>query len=377
LVPNKTDAVKYLDSDSSKPPRWARVTINVGTTQQAGIVEYMVGPLPASSETQILPLTFPYNSGRNFIQNPLPNYESILEWFASLGHEVSDVVDDLLGEVILPGHSSHAPPLMALARPAAFENGTVSSWATVHAPGRDFDAWSLLPQGLYCHFTISGRDSSKWKINEWFYNGVLYSSTEEFRKAWKNGDIIKQKPNSDGKWTASHPDETGILGREKNTPVMVQPDGPRYKIDREENHISWMGYSFYLAARQATGLGLWDVTFKNERILYELGLQEAMAHYAGNDPMSIGMVWLDTLFGMGFNMYELVPGYDCPSYATYLPATFHQGEDTVTRNNSICIFEYTADHAMSRHTTPTHVTVSRNNYLVVRTVATGKHCFVW
>jgi primary-amine oxidase len=262
----------------------------------------MVGPLPTSQDTKILPLSFPYNSGRNFVQNPLPKYEDILLWFSNLGHEVSDIIDDLIGESINPGHVSNAPSLMALARPATFENGSVSSWATVHAPGYNSDSWSLLAQGLYCRFTISGRNSSEWTINEWFYNGILYGSTKEFRKAWKNGEITKTPSNLDGSWTESQPNNHGIPGREKTTPVMIQPYGPRYAVDVREKHISWMGFEFYLNAMQATGLGLWDVKFKGERILYELGLQEAMAHYAGNDPMSIGMVWLDTLFGMGFNM---------------------------------------------------------------------------
>jgi primary-amine oxidase len=254
----------------------------------------MIGPLPACKDTQILPLSFPYNSGRNFVKNPLPKYEDILEWFSDLGHEVSDIVDDLIGEAIRPGDSPNTPPLMALARPAAFDNGTITSWATVHSPGYNFDSWSLLAQGLYCRFTISGRDSSKWTINEWFYNGILYASTEEFRKAWKNGEIKKTPSNLDGSWTESQPDVQGILGREKNSPVVIQPDGPRYLLDIKEKHISWMGFEFYLNAMQATGLALWDVKFKGERILYELGLQEALAHYAGADPMSIGMVWLDT-----------------------------------------------------------------------------------
>jgi primary-amine oxidase len=88
------------------------------------------------------------------------------------------------------------------------------------------------------------------------------------------------------------------------------------------------------------------VRFAGERVLYELGLQEAMAHYAGNDPLSVGMYWLDTMFGMGFNSYELVPGYDCPAYATYLPMEFHQGENVVTRKNAICIFEWTESSAL-------------------------------
>ncbi len=40
----------------------------------------------------------------------------------------------------------------------------------------------------------------------------------------------------------------------------------------------------------------------------QLGLQEAMAHYSGEEPVQDGRNWLDTLFGMGRRMFELVPG---------------------------------------------------------------------
>lgn len=100
LHPNKTDALRYLDSDASIPPRYARVVINQGATEQAGLLEYSVGPLPPSQETTIDPLIWPYNSGRNFVRNPLPSYEDFVRWFDSLGNEVSDIVDDLLREVL-------------------------------------------------------------------------------------------------------------------------------------------------------------------------------------------------------------------------------------------------------------------------------------
>jgi len=369
LPPNKTDALEFLQSNAA-PQRWARVVINQGATDKAGIVQYMVGPLPASEDTQILPLTYLYNSGRNFVRNPLPDFESIVGWFSDLGEEVSDMIKDLLGEVVNPGHIANAPPLLALARPAAWENDTISSWASINSPGVRFDAWSLMAQGLYCRFTISGRDSSKWKINEWYYNGIMYNSTESFRDAWKSGKVEKLPPNRDGSWTASEPLAKGLPDRDMNAPVMIQPEGSRYKIDVEENFISWMGFEFFFSWMQATAVSIWDVKFRGDRVAYEFGLQEAIAHYAGRDPMQVGMVWMDSLFGMGFNSYELVPGYDCPSYATYLNASFHQGESTITRKNALCVFEYTADSALQRHTTPTHLTISRNNYLVVRWVST-------
>lgn len=53
---------------------------------------------------------------------------------------------------------------------------------------------------------------------------------------------------------------------------MIQPDGPRYNIDEEEKFVSWMGWDFYLNTVASTGLGVWDIKFKGERIIYELGL---------------------------------------------------------------------------------------------------------
>lgn len=37
-----------------------------------------------------------------------------------------------------------------------------------------------------------------------------------------------------------------------------------------------------------------------------------MVHYAGENPVSEDMMWMDTLFGMGKLMFELVPGLSAP-----------------------------------------------------------------
>ena len=63
-------------------------------------------------------------------------------------------------------------------------------------------------------------------------------------------------------------------------------------------------------------------------------------------------------------------GYDCPIYATYLSTSYHVGETTVTNKNNICLFEYTADHPLQRHTKANSVSISRNQYLVLRSVST-------
>ena len=131
-----------------------------------------------------------------------------------------------------------------------------------------------------------------------------------------------------------------------------------------------MGFSFYLSTSQATALSLFDIRYNNSRIIYHLGLQEALAHYAGEEPVQSGLEFLDTLFGMGKMMFSLVPGLDCPGHAEYIDMSYHRGGKTYKNRNAICVFEYTSDAPLQRHTSAFGATVSRNTYLVVRSVST-------
>ena len=47
-------------------------------------------------------------------------------------------------------------------------------------------------------------------------------------------------------------------------------------------------FSFYVSFSRDSGLRLFDIKYRGERIVYELGLEEAIAHYAGNDPVQSG-----------------------------------------------------------------------------------------
>ena len=216
---------------------------------------------------------------------------------------------------------------------------------------------------------VSGTYPLGWKILRWYYNGLFYDTASDLRAAIKAPGFQKSPPNLDGNWTSIEDFGEGPPGREKPGPVMVQPGGARFSIDQQQRYVSWMGFELFLSTSQATALSLHDIRFNGDAIIYELGLQEAMVHYAGDDPAQGGLEFMDTVFGMGWNMVELVPGYDCPAYATFLPTTFQQGTSTVTNKNSICIFEYTADHALQRHNIDQAISISRNNYLVIRSVS--------
>jgi Cu2+-containing amine oxidase len=71
---------------------------------------------------------------------------------------------------------------------------------------------------------------------------------------------------------------------------------------------------------------------------------------AGNDPIQSTTAWLDRFFGMGTTVRNLLPGYDCPHEAVYLPAITHSSVGIVTSKSAICIFEQDTGRPLTRHT---------------------------
>lgn len=131
-----------------------------------------------------------------------------------------------------------------------------------------------------------------------------------------------------------------------------------------------MDYSFFIGFTRDTGIRLFDIKYKGERIVYELGMQEALAHYAGMGPGQSALSFLDSYYGFGPNAFELVGGYDCPAYATMLNTSFYWREARRSHQNSICIFELDAGYPAARHTALNYVYATKNVHLVVRSVST-------
>lgn len=101
----------------------------------------------------------------------------------------------------------------------------------------------------------------------------------------------------------------------KPPPQAVSPAGSRYSLDKDQKYVEWMGFSFYMAWSWARGWSFYDIRHKGQRILYELSLQEAMAHYAGTSPVQSLTTWLDGSLGLGANIVvrQRVPG-GCSTY---------------------------------------------------------------
>ena len=144
------------------------------------MVYYSVGPLPADPETQILPLTYVFNSGGNSIPNPVQDFFAIMEFGMSLAENVSDITQSLLGAVVNRNDPSDPQGLRCWPRGSRIERGGMSLWFTMFRAGVGSGARTILPQGIYIKVDATSSRTEDWSAGEFYYNGVLYEDEAHF-----------------------------------------------------------------------------------------------------------------------------------------------------------------------------------------------------
>jgi primary-amine oxidase len=374
MRPNKTDALAYFDDNSTAPTKYAHVVLDHRATEKPYYADILVGPLPIDNATaKWEPLVYPYTKkcAGGKVRNLDADGDEALysDWLYPIGASVADITLDLWNGTAM-GLDNDTLDIWGI-DPLWQDDGRIIRWDSFwNYPEDDFDAETLLPLGLYFMSDVTGRDPSQWKLEGWLYNNIFYETTEAFRAAYMAPDFVKLGANVEGDWARTdHQGETLPMDT-AYPPTQIAPSGSRFAVDPEQKYVEWMDFSFYIGFTRDTGMALFDIKYKGERLLYELGLQEALAHYAGNDPVQSGTSYLDTYYGFGPYAFELVQGYDCPAYATYLNTSFYVAETTHTHISSICLFEFDADFPMQRHSTSKYVSVTKNTYFTVRSVST-------
>lgn len=105
---------------------------------------------------------------------------------------------------------------------------------------------------------MTGTDKSQYKILAFVHDRKIYTTVDELREAWLYG-TMKRTPVAPYDWaTRSIKGERRDLD-DRAGPRMVQFDGPRYRLDTEEQYVSWMGWAFYLSFERDMGVHLWDM----------------------------------------------------------------------------------------------------------------------
>ena len=106
------------------------------------------------------------------------------------------------------------------------------------------------------------------------YYDQIFSSLESFLEAFNNGTLIRHReqvdPKADYSWT-----QRKHRGHDRDLdhlpgPRSVSFAGLRYRVDRERQYISWLGWGMYLGFNRDMGMNLWDIRFRGERIIYQV-----------------------------------------------------------------------------------------------------------
>eukprot|EP00746_Dinoflagellata_sp_MGD_P148109 gnl/MRDRNA2_/MRDRNA2_80371_c0_seq1.p1 gnl/MRDRNA2_/MRDRNA2_80371_c0~~gnl/MRDRNA2_/MRDRNA2_80371_c0_seq1.p1 ORF type:complete len:791 (-),score=120.77 gnl/MRDRNA2_/MRDRNA2_80371_c0_seq1:261-2633(-) len=392
LPPPKSDVLAYIDSNGPLPPRFARVRI-VGPEET---MEYSVGPLSngvltgsASAKALLSPGAVPPVKrpmdfgGDNELALPLHTdimnelgesllvgvFGPIFPQFKSYNASAGTITTYLRNEPLLSNSTSRISTRKMLWLPPP--------------PIKSESQW-LYPLPLSYRMDTTAKDAKQWKAFEFKLCGQkAFPSAKALSDAYAAGTI------------KGCPITYNITGNWSNPMRTTKPD-PDGLLKEDHRGVSWGPWNFTVEQRPGTGLALFDVRFRGERILYELSLQEAHAAYAGG--LNDQFYFADASFSMSQMSASLVPGVDCPKGARFLSASKWIGVDPVGSSGHptsfearpefsdpsgadptkaedfwpICVFDFEEDHTIWRHMQNSDQTVTGlvRRTVVIRSVAT-------
>lgn len=388
LRPNKTEAVAYLDHNGPKPERNARAVLFLGSEEFVSDEypdgywqELQVGPLNTNATPAVSELDYLYTKSK------VPyavGYKDDLRWAGAqdlykrefFSETMQPVLIDLVGEDIKWYGMDNATVDCWGTDPFQYDNetGRVTNWATIFINYQD--AEDITPTGVFLNVDITGRNSSEFFVTKWVYNNIVYNSSEAFRDAWEDESFVRLPKIDTSKLNST--DTFVYIGQngqardldEKIAPILVEPQGRRWKYSEKERYFTWMDWEFYVAWSRDVGLTLYDLKFKGERIAFEIGLQEAIAEYAGDDPFQAHTTYFDRSYGFGNEAFGLVPGFDCPYNAEMFNVTWHSEGNNNYHNNSYCAFEFVEDYSFARHTASEYTGATKNPTFNLRSITT-------
>ncbi|KAJ6619998.1 amine oxidase catalytic domain-containing protein [Mycena sp. CBHHK59/15] len=393
FTPPKADVLGYFDSDITPPQRFAKIILTLGAATPPSISQYLLGPLPVTISTlslssaplELRPLKHIYTTpdvpytARLWAQNTTYVNKFMLKLIAPL----RNATQDLLGGIV---HSrgdngsvyglvdQEADLLFAGSTPFSYDGTFRRMWVQLkkNAPGSFLKALDM-----YFYVDVTSMDPSEWYLIRMVYNRQMFTTTEEFMAAYLDGTLKRSSapdaPSTEEiSWASRERKGAKRDLDERAGPRQISFNGPRYRVDKENQWVSWMGWSFYLSFARDMGMSLWDVHFRGERVLYEISPQEALAVYSGSDPHQGSTVFLDGGFGMGTSTRSVIVGYDCPYDSLLLPGIVHIVGGTTLRENAICVFERDSGKPLSRHTgyMKGEMGAIKGYELIVRTIST-------
>ncbi|XP_040918715.1 retina-specific copper amine oxidase [Toxotes jaculatrix] len=366
-LPKKADALAYLDDKGAKPTREATAVVFHGSLGK--IKEYVVGPLPNPKYHRDVTAER-YKTELPITARTVTIGEYVL-LFQFIENEIFSKLGTLLKESFGVGEDKRLNAFEQM--PRGVRSGDRKTWVSFL---RDMSGMYIHPVGFEVLVNHENLNASNWKVERLMYNGRYFDTVEELRREYESGSVKKIVYEESTDYGSLKP---------RNKPLQIGPqlfyaEGKRYSVSN--NQVLYMDWSFAFGLSSLTGMRVFDVRFKNERIAYELSVQEAMSVYGSLTPGMILTKFLDSSIGIGRFAHELARGVDCPHEATYVDTyRYIDVPGPIRFRNSICIFEHNMGQPLRRHFSDFfHNSYGGmvNSALVFRTItAIGNYDYMW
>ena len=348
--PPKAEALAFLDDNAQKPSRKARVVIYNGGKANPDVREYLVSPVEKPDqhrETTGPGQKYPIPFNTRFAD---PKELAIMDKL--IRNLTSHPGVDKLFKESYDGYTMLncvKPKCLTWGStaPSTFKIDERKIWTWLM---RDLIGYYIHPVGFEMRLDTSGNDVSRWKIDKIFYNNATYDTVNELVNAFNSGSKMPvfKAPEDNGQFSTYERRGLKQPAKPLRNPQMYEPDGKRYTVSGR--HIEYMGWSFCFRSRTSSGIQLFDIRFKGDRIVYELSPQEAEAFYSGWAPKPMFTNFLDTAWNMGSMSFELLRGVDCPNTATYFDLIHFIGvSEPAVYKNAVCVFEQDMGLPLRRH----------------------------
>jgi primary-amine oxidase len=333
----------YLRGDTEPPAKYARAIIFEGGKAVPDSQEYMIGPLPISATSTIEKLDYMYNGGSGgsvpynarYFDGPRSTATDPL--IASVMSNISDITAALFQGVIYYGARDERSNLtLTSGTPLSFDGTQTFRNIMFRFPG---PASYLTPLDFFLLIDCTGTDASLYSLKGFVTGEKFYPTIADLRTAFKAGTLgMEYDQTLDADWALlSRKPELGQRELEDRlSPSTLEIGGKRYKLDKENQYVEYMGRSFYMSFTRTLGIMFYDIKFKGEAVMYELSMQEATAQYGqwtildfslmrlltliysctgGNQPKGGSTVYHDTYYSLGAvgQLIELLSSHKCNS----------------------------------------------------------------
>ncbi|KAJ8345662.1 hypothetical protein SKAU_G00298550 [Synaphobranchus kaupii] len=366
-LPKKDDVLRFLDKGAVIPERSATVVVFHGS--RAEIKEYSVGPLPNPKyHKDITQWKYGKDLPINDRTVTIGEYGLLFQF---LHTEIFKKLSKILKESFGVQKDRSLNPFEGM--PRGIQAGDRQTWVSYF---RDMSGMYIHPVGFEVLVNHRSTNASQWRVEKLLYNGQYFESAEELIEKYNGGRINKIVYRKIANYASLKPKvkPTGF------GPQQLYLQGKRFSV--QNNQVLYLDWSFAFGLSSSTGMRVFDIRFKGERIAYELSVQEAMSVYGSITPGVMLTKFLDSSIGIGRFAHELTRGVDCPYTAVFLDTVrYIDINESKTFRNSICIFEHDTGRPLRRHFSDffsnSYGGVA-NSVLVFRTItAIGNYDYIW